>query len=173
MGSQKYRSPLKGWGIEEREQSDVSAYSRAKRRRNRGCTHQKKDNFVVKRPAPARYGLRIFDEERTQDRSQWGPIDRTQEDEEVPNPQFKFGSEAGGDTPDPDVVIPQSQEEENRIAAIAQLIPFHISKPPIQPCSLAGCNGHYNRTPDLGNMKCDRTWDLAKGSILDTRVLDR
>ena len=32
-----------------------------------GCTHQKKDKFVVERPAPARYGLRIFDEERTQD----------------------------------------------------------------------------------------------------------
>ena len=34
-----------------------------------GCTHPKKDKFVVKRPAPTRYGLCIFDEERTQDRS--------------------------------------------------------------------------------------------------------
>ena len=32
-----------------------------------GCTHQKGDKFVVERPAPARYGLCIFDEERTQD----------------------------------------------------------------------------------------------------------
>ena len=103
-----------------------------------GCTHQQKDKFVVERPAPVRYGLRIFDEERTQDRSQWGPLDGTSDKDEVPNPQFKFGSEAGGDTPDPDVVIPQSQEEENRIAAITQLIPSHISKPPIQPRSLAG-----------------------------------
>ena len=35
-----------------------------------GCTHPKKDKFVVERPAPTRYGLHIFDEERTQDRSQ-------------------------------------------------------------------------------------------------------
>ena len=35
------------------------------------------------------------------------------------------------------------------------------------------CNGHYNRMPDLG--KCEvrqNTWDLAKQSILDTKVLD-
>ena len=32
-----------------------------------GCTHQKKDQFVVERPTPTRYGLHIFDEERTQD----------------------------------------------------------------------------------------------------------
>ena len=32
-----------------------------------GCTHPKKDKFVVERPAPTRYGLRIFDKERTQD----------------------------------------------------------------------------------------------------------
>ena len=30
-----------------------------------GCTHTKKDKFVLERPAPARYGLRIFDKERT------------------------------------------------------------------------------------------------------------
>ena len=72
-----------------------------------GCTHQKKDKFVVERPAPTRYGLRIFDEERTQDRSQWGPIDGAPDEDEAPYPQFKFGSEAGGDTPDPDVIICQ------------------------------------------------------------------
>ena len=36
------------------------------------------------------------------------------------------------------------------------------------------CNGHYNRTPDLG--KCGiwwNTWDLARHTILDTKVLDR
>ena len=30
----KYRGPMRGWGIEEGRQSDVSAYSRAKRKRN-------------------------------------------------------------------------------------------------------------------------------------------
>ena len=98
-----------------------------------GCTHKKEDRFALERPAPTRYRLRIFDEERTQDRSRWGPIDRTPDEEEQPDPGFKFGSEVGGDTPDPDIVIPKSQEEENAIAAIAQLIPSHISKPPIQP----------------------------------------
>ena len=36
------------------------------------------------------------------------------------------------------------------------------------------CNGHYNRTPDLG--KYDEwwnTWDLARHTILDMKVLDR
>ena len=38
----------------------------------------------------------------------------------------------------------------------------------------AACNGHYNRTPDLG--KCGmwwNAWDLAGHTILDTKVLDR
>ena len=98
-----------------------------------GCTHPKKDRFIVERPTPARYGLCIFDKERTQDRSCWGPIDGTPDEEEIPNPSFKFRSEAGGDTPDPDIVIPKSPEEESAITTIAQLIPSHISKPPIQP----------------------------------------
>ena len=122
-----------------------------------GCTHQKKDKFVVKRPAPARYGLRIFDEERTQDRSQWGPIDGTRDDEEAPKPQFKFRSEAGGDTPDPDVIIPRSQEEENSIVAIAQLIPSHISKPPIQPWLLAGAMAQIASTTTLTDSLVART----------------
>ena len=88
---------------------------------------------MLERPAPVRYGLRIYDEERTQDRSCWGPIDGTPNKEEVPDPQFKFGSEAGGDTPDPDIVIPKSQKEEIDIATLTQLIPSHISKPPVQP----------------------------------------
>ena len=104
---------------------------------------------MVERPAPARYGLRIFDEERTQDRSRWGPIDRTPDKEEIPNPVFKFGSEAGGDTPDPDIIIPKYQEEETAIAAIAQLIPSHISKPPLQPQSLAGAMAQIASTTTL------------------------
>ena len=114
-----------------------------------GCTHLKKDRFVVERPAPTRYGLHIFDEERTQDRSCWGPIDGTPDKEEAPNPVFKFGSEAGGDTPNPDIVIPKSQEEEVAIAAIAQLIPSHISKPPLQPRSLAGAMAQIASTTTL------------------------
>ena len=122
-----------------------------------GCTHQKGDKFVVERPAPAQYGLRIFDKERTQDRSQWGPLDGSPDEDEAPNPQFKFGSEAGGDTPDPDVIIPQFPEEENRIAAIAQLIPSHISKPPIQPRSLVGAMAQIASTTTLTNSLVART----------------
>ena len=122
-----------------------------------GCTHPKKDRFVVERPAPARYGLRIFDEERTQDQSQWGPIDGTPDEDEVPNPLFKFGSEAGGDTPDPDVVIPQFPEEENKIAAIAQLIPSYISKPPPQPQSLVGAMAQIASTTTLTDSMVART----------------
>ena len=40
--------------------------------------------------------------------------------------------------------------------------------------SKSSCNGHYNRTPDLGKCVMQReTWDLANCSILDTKVLDR
>ena len=122
-----------------------------------GCTHQKEDKFVVERLAPAQYRLRIFDEERTQDRSQWGPLDGSPDEDEAPNPQFKFGSEAGGDTPDPDVIIPQSPEEENRIAAIAQLIPSLISKPPIQPRSLVGAMAQIASTTTLTDSLVART----------------
>ena len=38
----------------------------------------------------------------------------------------------------------------------------------------AGCNGHYNRMPDLGKyVMWWNTWDLARQSILDAKVLDR
>ena len=111
-----------------------------------GCTHKKKDLFAVERPAPTRYGLQIFDEERTDDRSHWGLIDGTPDEEEILDPNFKLGSEAGGDTPDPDIVIPRSSEEENTIAAIAQLIPSHITKPPVQPRSLAGAMAQITST---------------------------
>ena len=116
-----------------------------------GCTHTKKDKFVLERPAPARYGLHIFDKERTQDRSCWGPLDGTPDKDETPDPQFKFGSEAGGDTPDPDIVIPRSQKEEIDITTLAQLIPSHISKPPIQPRSLAGAMAQITSTTTLTN----------------------
>ena len=122
-----------------------------------GCTHQKKDKFVLERPAPARYGLHIFDEERTQDRSCWGPIDGTPDEEEIPDPQFKFGSEAGGDTPDPDIIIPRSQNEEIDITTLAQLIPSHISKPPIQPQSLAGAMAQIASTTTLTDSLVART----------------
>ena len=122
-----------------------------------GCTHPKKDKFVVKRPAPVRYGLCIFDEERTQDRSCWGPIDGTPDEDKTPDPQFKFGSEAGGDTPDPDIVIPQSLKEEVDIAALAQLIPSHMSKPPIQPQSLAGAMAQIASTTTLTDSMVART----------------
>ena len=122
-----------------------------------GCTHQKKDKFVVERPAPACYGLRIFDEERTQDRSQWGPLDGSPDEDEAPNPQFKFRSEAGGDTPDPDIVIPQFPEEENKIAAIAQLIPSYISKPPTQPRLLVGAMAQIASTTTLTDSLVART----------------
>ena len=112
---------------------------------------------MVERPAPTRYGLCIFDEERTQDRSRWGCIDGTPDEEEAPNPVFKFGSEAGGDTPDPDIVIPKSQEEEAAIAAITQLIPSHISKPPLQPRSLAGAMAQIASTTTLTNSMVART----------------
>ena len=103
-----------------------------------GCTHHKKDKFVLKRPAPVRYRLWIFDEERMQDRSCWGPLNGTPDEDESPDTNFKFRSDNGGDTPDPDIIIPRSQKEEINIATLAQLIPSHISKPPIQPRSLAG-----------------------------------
>ena len=112
---------------------------------------------MLERPAPARYGLHIFDEERTQDRSCWGPIDGTLDEEEALDPKFKFGSEAGGDTPDPDIVIPKSPEEENVIAAITQLIPSHISKPPIQPQSLAGAMAQIASTTTLTDSMVART----------------
>ena len=35
------------------------------------------------------------------------------------------------------------------------------------------CNGHYNRTPDLGKwVVWWNVWDLARHTILDAKVLD-
>jgi hypothetical protein len=75
-----------------------------------GLTEPVEDKFHIERPAPIKYGLRIFDEER-QDRSRWGPINGTRDKEEVPLTAFKFGSN-NGDTPDTDVDIPANETEE-------------------------------------------------------------
>jgi hypothetical protein len=48
-----------------------------------GLTEQIEGQYKITRPAPVRYGLRIFDKERT-DRSRWGPIDRINDKEEEP-----------------------------------------------------------------------------------------
>jgi hypothetical protein len=88
----------------------------------------------ITRPAPIKYGLRIFDEERT-DRSRWGPIDGINDEEEEPLAStFRFGTD-DGDTPDPDTVIPTSEIEQHTIAALAQLIPTHITRPIIPSIS--------------------------------------
>ena len=117
-----------------------------------GLTYAEEEHYILERPTPIKCGLRIFDEERTPDQSRRGPLDRTPDEEENPDTTFKFGSDTGGDTPDPDIAIPLSrnaQEEESKLAAIAQLIPSHISKPPIQPRSLAGAMAQIATTTTL------------------------
>jgi hypothetical protein len=96
-----------------------------------GLVEQTGSQYTITRPAPVKYGLRIFDEERT-DRSRWGPTDGANPDDEEENlvTTFRFGSE-GGDTPDPNTVIPSSELEQHTIAALAQLIPTHITRPQI------------------------------------------
>ena len=88
----------------------------------------------VCRLAPIELNLRIFDKEQVE-RSQWGPRDGTTLPEEAPAPQFRFGSD-NGDTPDPDLPIPtteKSEQEEQFLAQLAQLIPGRIDKPSIPP----------------------------------------
>ena len=47
-----------------------------------GLTELRSDGFYhVKRPAPVRYGLRIYDEEHV-DRSRWGPVDIDSDEED-------------------------------------------------------------------------------------------
>jgi hypothetical protein len=95
-----------------------------------GLTEPIEDKYRITRPIPVKYGLRIFDKER-QDRSRWGPVDGTSNDEEPLAQTFKFGSNQG-DTLDPDIEISgnESKEQEERaLAALAQLIPTHIAKP--------------------------------------------
>ena len=65
---------------------------------------------------------------------------------------FKFGSDTGGDTHDPDITIPldtQSQDEEFKLATLTQLIPSYISKPSPQPCLLAGAMAQIAATTTL------------------------
>ena len=110
-----------------------------------GLTHKKDDHFVLERPAPIQYGLRIFDEERTPDRSHWGPIDGTPNEEESL-------SDTGGDTPDPDITIPldtQSQDKEFKLVTLTQLIPSYISKPSPLPHLLAGAMAQIAATTTL------------------------
>jgi hypothetical protein len=101
-----------------------------------GLIEQTGDHYTITRPAPVKYRLRIFDEERT-DRSRWGPTDGANPDDDETEPlatTFRFGSERG-DTPDPDVVIPSSELEQHAVAALAQLIPTHITRPQIPSIS--------------------------------------
>ena len=117
-----------------------------------GLTHEEDDHFILERLAPIRYRLRIFNKESTPDRSCWGPLDGTPNEEETLDTSFKFGSNAGGDTPDPDISISlnqTTQEEESKLAALTQLIPSHISKPPVQPHSLAGTMAQIANTTTL------------------------
>jgi hypothetical protein len=95
-----------------------------------GLTEPIEGQYRITRPIPVKYGLQIFDEER-QDGSRWGPIDGTSNHEEPLAQTFKFGSDQG-DTPDPDIDISgnESKEQEERaLAALAQLIPTHITRP--------------------------------------------
>jgi hypothetical protein len=97
-----------------------------------GLTHLIEDKFKITWPAPTTYGLQIFDKER-QDCSRWGPIDGVPDDNEPLVENFKFRSDQG-DTPDPDINIANTEareQEEQAFAALAQLIPTHITKPHI------------------------------------------
>jgi hypothetical protein len=95
-----------------------------------GLTEPIEGQYRITCPIPVKYGLRIFNEER-QDRSRWGPIDGTSNNEEPLAQTFKFGSDQG-DTPDPDIDISgnkSKEQEERTLAALAQLIPTHITRP--------------------------------------------
>jgi hypothetical protein len=95
-----------------------------------GLTEPSEGKYRITRPIPVKYGLQIFDKER-QDRSRWGPIDGTTTNEEPLAQTFKFGSDQG-DTPEPDIDISGSEtreQEERALAALAQLIPTHITRP--------------------------------------------
>jgi hypothetical protein len=92
-----------------------------------GLTEPLEDQYQITCPIPVKYRLRIFDEER-QDCSWWGPIDGSTNSEEPLAQTFKFGSD-NRDTLDPDITIPTNKTEEQAFAALAQLIPTHITKP--------------------------------------------
>ena len=121
-----------------------------------GLTYQQAaDNkFEIYRPAPIDHGLRIYREERTWDRSQWGPIDRTTDPEEE-GVTFRFGSD--NNTPEPeDINIPSTDKEERAKSALtdlARLLPSHFDKPRIpsnqQPTSLMGTMAQITATTTL------------------------
>jgi hypothetical protein len=63
-----------------------------------GLIEQTGDQYTITRPAPVKYGLRIFDEERT-DRSRWGPTDGANPDDEEELLSPPFDLEAKEETP--------------------------------------------------------------------------
>ena len=122
-----------------------------------GLTYQRAaDNkFEVYRPAPIDHGLRIYEEERTWDRSQWGPLDGTTDPEGEEVAPFRFGSD--NNTPEPeDINIPSTDKEEkaeSALADLARLLPSHFDKPRIptnsQPTSLMGTMAQIAATTTL------------------------
>ena len=85
--------------------------------------------FEIYQPAPSKYGLWIYGEERIWDRSQWGPIDGTTDTEEGIN--FQFRSDVDN-TPEPepeDISVPtidQVERLESTIADLAGLLSSHL-----------------------------------------------
>ena len=77
--------------------------------------------FEIYQPAPSKYGLWIYGEERIWDRSQWGPIDGTTDTEEGIN--FQFRSDVDN-TPEPepeDISVPTIDQVERLESTIADL----------------------------------------------------
>jgi hypothetical protein len=127
-----------------------------------GLTEPVEGQYRITRPIPVKYGLRIFDEER-QDRSRWGPIDGSTEKEEPLAQIFRFGSDRG-ETPDPDIDISgnESREHEERaLAALAQLIPTHITRP------------HFNSIDGLSSLAARMSQIAATTTLTSTSTLGR
>jgi hypothetical protein len=81
-----------------------------------GLTDQIEGRYRITRPAPIKYGLRIFDEERT-DQSRWGPIDRINDKEEEPLAST-FDSEVTKETP-------QTQTQLSPLARLSNMPLLH------------------------------------------------
>jgi hypothetical protein len=92
-----------------------------------GLTEPIEGQYQITHPIPVKYGLRIFDEER-QDRSRWGPLDGSTNDEEPLAQTFKFGSNHW-DTPDPDITIPQNKAEEQALLRWLNSFPHTFPDP--------------------------------------------
>jgi hypothetical protein len=92
-----------------------------------GLTEPIEGQYQITHPIPVKYGLRIFDEER-QDRSRWGPLDGSTNDEEPLAQTFKFGSNHR-DTPDPDITIPQNEAEEQALLHWLNSFPHTLPDP--------------------------------------------